>query len=82
MPDTNSSKESTSALATLLTESRYRPSERIDELSTTEMLQVMNAADHEVVVYQASQFRSLESMIHRVPLGELGPQHVTAPGQK
>jgi len=35
-------------------------------------------AAHEVVVYQASQFRSLESMIHRVPLGELGPQHVTA----
>ena len=48
MPDTNSSKEPTSGLATLLTESRYRPSERIDELSTTEMLQVMNAADREV----------------------------------
>lgn len=48
MRDTNSSKEPTSALATLLTESRYRPSERIDELSTTEMLQVMNAADREV----------------------------------
>jgi N-acetylmuramic acid 6-phosphate etherase len=48
MPDTNSSTEPTSALATLLTESRYTPSERIDELSTTEMLQVMNAADREV----------------------------------
>jgi uncharacterized protein YabN with tetrapyrrole methylase and pyrophosphatase domain len=35
-------------------------------------------ADHEVVVYQASQFRSLESMIHRVPLGELEPERVTA----
>src|SRR5258705_13772915 len=48
MSDTNSSTEPTSALATLLTESRYTPSERIDELSTTEMLQVMNAADREV----------------------------------
>ncbi|HEX6773180.1 MAG TPA: N-acetylmuramic acid 6-phosphate etherase [Acidobacteriaceae bacterium] len=45
MPETNLS---TSALGTLLTESRYKPSERIDELSTTEMLQVMNAADREV----------------------------------
>ena len=48
MPNTNSSTELTSALATLLTESRYTPSERIDELSTTEMLQVMNAADRDV----------------------------------
>ena len=48
MSDSNSSRETASALATLLTESRYKPSERIDELSTTEMLQVMNAADHEV----------------------------------
>jgi N-acetylmuramic acid 6-phosphate etherase len=45
MPETNLS---TSALGTLLTESRYKPSERIDEFSTTEMLQVMNAADREV----------------------------------
>jgi N-acetylmuramic acid 6-phosphate etherase len=48
MSDSNSSTDSTSALATLLTEARYKPSERIDELSTTEMLQVMNAADREV----------------------------------
>jgi N-acetylmuramic acid 6-phosphate etherase len=48
MPDSNSSTESTSVLATLLTEARYKPSERIDELSTSEMLQVMNAADREV----------------------------------
>jgi N-acetylmuramic acid 6-phosphate etherase len=48
MPDSNFSTDPTSALATLLTEARYKPSERIDELSTTEMLQVMNAADREV----------------------------------
>ena len=44
MSDSNSSTDPASALATLLTEARYKPSERIDELSTTEMLQVMNAA--------------------------------------
>src|SRR6201992_1457060 len=48
MSDSNSSTDPTFALATLLTEARYKPSERIDELSTTEMLQVMNAADREV----------------------------------
>ena len=48
MSDSNSSTDHASALATLLTEARYKPSERIDELSTTEMLQVMNAADREV----------------------------------
>src|SRR6201985_763259 len=48
MSDSNSSAKSAPALATLLTEARYKPSERIDELSTTEMLQVMNAADREV----------------------------------
>jgi N-acetylmuramic acid 6-phosphate etherase len=48
MSDSNFSTDSASALATLLTEARYKPSERIDELSTTEMLQVMNAADREV----------------------------------
>ena len=48
MSDSNSSTDPASALATLLTEARYKPSERIDELSTTEMLQVMNAADREV----------------------------------
>jgi N-acetylmuramic acid 6-phosphate etherase len=35
-------------LAALLTETRYAPSARIDELSTTEMLEVMNRADREV----------------------------------
>jgi uncharacterized protein YabN with tetrapyrrole methylase and pyrophosphatase domain len=34
--------------------------------------------DHEVVVYQASQLRAFESMIRRVPLGDLAPEHVTA----
>ncbi|HEY1964425.1 MAG TPA: N-acetylmuramic acid 6-phosphate etherase [Acidobacteriaceae bacterium] len=48
MSDSNSSTDHASALATLLTEARYKPSERIDELSTTEMLQVINAADREV----------------------------------
>jgi N-acetylmuramic acid 6-phosphate etherase len=48
MSESNLSTESASALSTLLTEARYAPSERIDELSTTEMLQVMNAADREV----------------------------------
>jgi N-acetylmuramic acid 6-phosphate etherase len=48
MSDSNSSTDHASALATLLTEARYEPSERIDELSTTEMLQVMNTADREV----------------------------------
>src|SRR5579859_8197410 len=37
-----------SRLAALLTETRYAPSARIDELSTTEMLEVMNRADREV----------------------------------
>lgn len=46
MSDSNSSAKP--ALATLLTETRYKPSEHIDELSTTEMLQVINAADREV----------------------------------
>lgn len=35
-------------------------------------------ADHHVVVYQASQFRSLASMMNRLPLGDLAPEHVTA----
>ena len=35
-------------------------------------------ADHEVVVYQASQFRSLEPLIRRLPLGDLSPEHVSA----
>jgi N-acetylmuramic acid 6-phosphate etherase len=48
MTDSNSSVKPAHALATLLTEARYKPSEHIDELSTTEMLQVMNTADHEV----------------------------------
>ncbi len=48
MPDSNSATGSASTLSTLLTEARYKPSEHIDELSTVEMLQVMNAADREV----------------------------------
>jgi N-acetylmuramic acid 6-phosphate etherase len=48
MTESNLSTESASVLSTLLTEARYAPSERIDELSTAEMLQVMNTADREV----------------------------------
>src|SRR6202020_2561913 len=48
MPDSNSATHPAPTLSTLLTEARYKPSEHIDELSTTEMLQVMNAADREV----------------------------------
>lgn len=49
MSNLNSSTTASSAtLGLLLTEARYRPSERIDELSTVEMLQVINAADREV----------------------------------
>ena len=48
MRDSNSATGHVSTLSTLLTEARYRPSERIDELSTVEMLQVMNSADREV----------------------------------
>ena len=48
MPDSNSATGSASKLATLLTEARYKPSEHIDELSTIEMLKVMNEADREV----------------------------------
>jgi N-acetylmuramic acid 6-phosphate etherase len=48
MSSSNSSTHSTPTLSTLLTETRYTPSEHIDELSTAEMLQVINAADREV----------------------------------
>lgn len=33
---------------------------------------------HEVVVYQASQYRSYGPIVRRVALGELAPEHVTA----
>ena len=48
MPHSESANDRSSALATLLTEARYAASERIDELSTTEILEVMHAADREV----------------------------------
>ena len=49
MSDSKSAADrSSSTLATLLTETRYTPSERIDEMTTAEMLTVMNAADREV----------------------------------
>ena len=48
MSDSSSSAKTPSTLGLLLTETRYKPSERIDELSTVEMLQVINAADREV----------------------------------
>jgi N-acetylmuramic acid 6-phosphate etherase len=48
MSDSNSSTTASPTLGLLLTETRYKPSERIDELSTVEMLQVINAADREV----------------------------------
>ena len=48
MTDSHSAPDQTAVLATLLTEARYAPSEHIDELSTAEMLSVMNDADREV----------------------------------
>jgi N-acetylmuramic acid 6-phosphate etherase len=48
MSNSNSSAKPASTLGLLLTETRYKPSERIDELPTIEMLQVINAADREV----------------------------------
>jgi N-acetylmuramic acid 6-phosphate etherase len=73
MPDTNSSKEATSRLATLLTESRYRPSERIDELSTTEMLQVMNAADREVADAVAREIPAIARAVEAIAVA-LAPE--------
>jgi N-acetylmuramic acid 6-phosphate etherase len=63
MPDPNSS---TSTLGTLLTESRYKPSERIDELSTTEMLQVMNAADREVADAVAREIPAISRAVDAI----------------
>src|ERR1700730_6521457 len=48
MSDLNSSTDTTSALATLLTEAPYRRRELVDDVSPTEMLEVMNRADREV----------------------------------
>jgi N-acetylmuramic acid 6-phosphate etherase len=48
MSDSSFSTRTSSTLGLLLTETRYKPSERIDELPTVEMLQVINAADREV----------------------------------
>ena len=63
MSDTNSS---TSTFATLLTETRYKPSERIDELSTTEMLQVMNAADREVAEAVAREIPAIARAVDAI----------------
>jgi N-acetylmuramic acid 6-phosphate etherase len=52
-----------SRLAALLTETRYAPSARIDELSTTEMLEVMNRADREVTDAVA---REIPAIAHAV----------------
>ena len=41
MPMSDSNSSAKPALATLLTETRYQPSEHIDQLSTTEMLEVI-----------------------------------------
>lgn len=71
MPDSNSS---TSTLGTLLTESRYKPSERIDELSTSEMLQVMNAADREVADAVAREIPSIARAVDAIAEA-LDPEH-------
>lgn len=71
MPETNSS---TSTLGTLLTETRYKSSERIDELSTTEMLQVMNAADREVADAVAREIPAIARAVDAIAAA-LDPEH-------
>jgi N-acetylmuramic acid 6-phosphate etherase len=73
MSDSNSSTDRASALATLLTEARYKPSERIDELSTTEMLQVMNAADREVADAVAREIPAIARAVDAIAAG-LAPE--------
>lgn len=63
MSDSSSAAKTSSALGLLLTETRYKPSERIDELSTVEMLQVINAADREVADAVA---REIPAIAHAV----------------
>jgi N-acetylmuramic acid 6-phosphate etherase len=55
-----------SRLAALLTETRYAPSARIDELSTTEMLEVMNRADREVADAVAREIPAIARAVDAV----------------
>jgi N-acetylmuramic acid 6-phosphate etherase len=55
-----------SRLAALLTETRYAPSARIDELSTTEMLEVMNRADREVADAVAREMPAIARAVDAV----------------
>lgn len=66
MPDSSSANERSSALATLLTEARYAPSERIDELTTAEMLTVMNAADREVAEAVAREIPAIARAVEAI----------------
>src|SRR5882757_10672430 len=66
MPDSNSSTKAAPALATLLTEARYTPSARIDALSTTEMMQVMNAADREVAAAVAREIPAIARAVDAI----------------
>ncbi len=71
MSDSNSSAKP--ALATLLTETRYKPSEHIDELSTTEMLQVINAADRELADAVAREIPAIARAVDAIAAA-LAPQ--------
>jgi N-acetylmuramic acid 6-phosphate etherase len=77
MSDSNSSAKP--ALATLLTETRYKPSEHIDELSTTEMLQVINAADREVADAVAREIPAIARAVDAIAAA-LAPQAGNMPG--
>ena len=62
-----------SRLAALLTETRYAPSARIDELSTTEMLAVMNRADREVADAVAREIPAIARAVDAIAAA-LGPE--------
>jgi N-acetylmuramic acid 6-phosphate etherase len=79
MPDSNASTEPTSALATLLTEARYKPSERIDELPTAEMLQLMNAADREVADAVGREIPAIARAVDAIAAA-LAPRSDGSPG--
>lgn len=66
MSNSNSATGRIPTLATLLTEARYAPSEHIDELSTVEMLQVMNAADREVADAVAREIPAIASGVDAI----------------
>jgi N-acetylmuramic acid 6-phosphate etherase len=66
MPDSKIAPDGASILASLLTETRYAASEHIDELSTMEMLQVMNAADREVADAVAREIPALAQAVDAI----------------